>query len=72
MKQCDGCKIKYPEELLSPMYTDQGITKDICGICALNLRNHLLGTKQTKFNGEIAEQMRLDAIEFRKKNKIKI
>ena len=52
--------------------TTKGTSVDVCGICGLNLSNFILGVRRTKFNGEIAEQMRLDAIEFRKKNKIKI
>ena len=72
MKKCSQCGIKYPEKLLAPIMTTKGTSVDVCGICGLNLSNFILGVRRTKFNGEIAEQMRLDAIEFRKKNKNKI
>ena len=72
MTKCGHCKVKYPDELLSPMFTNKGITEDVCGICALALSNEALGINRKEFNGEIAEQMRLDAIEFRKKHKIKV
>jgi hypothetical protein len=72
MKKCSQCGVKYPDELLTPKMTTKGTFVDVCGICGLNLSNSILVVRQTKLDGEIAEQMRLDAIEFRKKNKIKI
>jgi hypothetical protein len=70
MTKCGNCKIKYPDELLSPGM-GLGTSDSMCGICALELSNKMLGINRTEFTGEIAEQMRLDAIEWRKKKGIK-
>ena len=63
MERCKSCKIKYPYEILN---------MDICGICALEWSNAELGINRKKFNGEIAEDMRQGAVEFRRKNNIKV
>jgi hypothetical protein len=57
MKKCRTCKIKYPEEIL---YFDE------CGICGLERSNNTLGVDRKKFDGEIAEDFRLQAIKWRK------
>jgi hypothetical protein len=58
--KCKICKIEYPDEILS---------NGICGICALELTNKIHGTNRTSFNGEMAEDLRLQAIAWRKKYK---
>lgn len=69
MKKCSECKIKYPEELLSPLIGSDGVTGDICGICALEISNETLGIQRDHFTGTIAEEMRKDAIAWRKNKK---
>lgn len=68
MKKCGDCKFNYPNHLLSEMMINGGYTESICAICALIRSNEGLPKKlqRTKFGGEMAEQMRLDAIEWRK------
>ena len=56
MTKCINCKIKYPEEIL---FFDE------CGICGLERINKELGISRKKFQGEIAEDCRLQAIEWR-------
>jgi hypothetical protein len=56
--KCEECKFNYPKHLISV---------GICGICALENSNRVHGIKRTKFNGEIAEEMRLGAIAHRAK-----
>lgn len=67
MEKCTVCKIKYPSEILSPAFglETKGV---ICGICALQLSNELHGDNRIEFNGETAEDFRLEAIEWRKKH----
>lgn len=64
--RCDDCQWNYPDTYLNRMYVNGGYTKPICGICALELMNSVHGVQRTKFNGEMAEQARLDAIKWRK------
>jgi hypothetical protein len=65
---CKECKWKYPDELLNPIVTSLGSSGLICGICALELTNQIHGIKRKRFNGQMAEHMRLDAIIWRKKH----
>jgi uncharacterized protein CbrC (UPF0167 family) len=67
MDKCSKCKVKYPEGYTAPMFTNEGIQKDLCGICALEESNAALGIKRKSFSGETAEAMRIDAIEYRNK-----
>lgn len=65
--RCDECDWDYPESLLSSMTIGNlGVTQPICGPCALELANTIMGFERTSFSGEIAEKMRLDALEWRK------
>lgn len=57
MEKCKSCKIKYPEEIL---YFGE------CGVCGLKRTNKELGIKRDKFQGEIAESFRLEALKIRK------
>ena len=59
MSKCVICEIEYPGEILY---------FDVCGICGLERQNKELGINRKKFNGEIAEDFRLQAIEHRKQN----
>lgn len=69
MSKCSNCKRSIPSELLSPMMGSGGTTKAICGVCALELSNEQLGINRKKFQGEMAEEMRLEAIKHYKKTK---
>jgi len=65
---CNECKWNYPDHLLSPLVTNKGNTELVCGICALELMNESTGIKRTRFTGQVAEQMRLAAVQWRKDN----
>jgi|GraSoiStandDraft_4_1057263.scaffolds.fasta_scaffold00110_58 hypothetical protein len=64
--KCADCKFDYPDHFLNQMYANGKFTKPICGICALEVMNKAMGMRMTQFRGELAEQLRLDAIEHRK------
>jgi hypothetical protein len=68
LSECAECKWKYPHSILSPLVTSLGETQVICGQCALELTNRIHGIERRKFDGPIAEHMRLLAIKWRKKN----
>jgi hypothetical protein len=62
---CSRCGYEYPEDVpLSPM-SGTISTREICGICALEVSNATLRIKRTSFNGEMAEEYRLLALEAR-------
>jgi len=69
MSKCSKCKRKIPEELLAPIMITDGIVGGVCGVCALAISNEALGCNRKKFDGDIAESMRLDAIAHYKKTK---
>jgi hypothetical protein len=66
MSQCDNCKRIIPQEMLSTMFTNEGVTGEICGVCALDISNKALGIERTEFRGEIAEGMRQEALAYYK------
>lgn len=66
MEKCSNCKVKYPHGFLSPILGAGGTGNGVCGICALKLSNRALGISRSSFSGEIAEEMRQAALEFRK------
>ena len=61
------CNVIYPNELVSPL--GGNVRGNVCGICALAVSNSISSRsmKRKKFDGEIAEQLRLKAIEWRKR-----
>ena len=71
MNKCQKCKIEYPNGYLSPLITSKGSLL-VCGICALEIGNEVLGIKRKKFNGEEAERLRQMAIQYRKKTNVSI
>jgi hypothetical protein len=66
LEPCAECKRRYPSEILSPFNG-----KMTCGICALELTNQLHGTHRTHFDGETAEDMRMDAVVWRSAHPVK-
>ena len=64
--KCEKCKFDYPRNLLSAFRANKG-TAVVCGICALELKNAVHGTNDTEFVGEIAEDMRQQAIAHRER-----
>jgi hypothetical protein len=73
LTNCGRCNWKYPDSLLNQMFIVNlgekgGYTKPICGLCALELTNEAHAIKRIKFDGEIAEHMRLLAKKWRKSN----
>lgn len=69
MEKCTKCGIKYPHGYTQPIMTSQG-NAVVCGICALEISNEVLGITRTEFGGEIAEEMRQKAIEYREQNNL--
>lgn len=69
MVNCSECKWNYPANTyVSAMMVNGRYTKPICGICALEMRNRLIGIPHTDFTGEHAEEMRQKAIRWRDNN----
>lgn len=66
---CEKCRWKYPDWLVQPLSSNKGMAM-VCGICYLEIKNEIHGTNFTSLTGEIAEKMRLAAIEFRKNNQL--
>lgn len=62
---CPHCAWKYPNELLMPVVGSDP-TPPICGICALAHTNKIHGAARTQFQGTVAEEYRLDAIDWRR------
>ena len=68
MEICTECRVVYPAHLLSPFIACGKESKPVCGICALRLSNTLHGFKRRRFQGEIAEEMRQEAVAWRRKS----
>jgi len=66
MLKCENCKVEYPNHLVSSFRTNKKVL-NVCGICALELGNIIHGINRLKFDGLMAESLRLQAIEFREK-----
>lgn len=62
MTKCTNCKRSIPGEYLSPIVTGDGVSQEVCGICALKMSNEYLGISRKRFQGETAELMRQMAI----------
>ena len=58
MKQCSGCGIKFPQDILSTFFSTFITIENCCGICALRLSNKLHNTRRKKFDGTLAEEYR--------------
>lgn len=71
MEKCNKCGVDYPDGYLSPIM-GTGVAEMVCGICALELSNQVLGINRTEFQGEMAEDLRQDAIAYRKQKGITI
>jgi hypothetical protein len=55
--------------LLSPLPTDEGEpSPSVCGICALALMNRKLGSDETRLKNEMAEDLRQQAIAWRREH----
>lgn len=68
--KCDECKWEYPSHLLNTLRTNVADQNDraLCGICALEISNKIHGVKRIKFDGQVAEYMRQQAVKWRKKH----
>lgn len=70
-KKCPDCNITYPTELIQPMFIDGGY-HDKCPICALLKLNEFAGRpRHAPFQGEMAENLFTQTMEYLQKNKIK-
>ena len=66
---CPRCAWPYPTDLLVPMFIGgSGYTAPVCGVCALDLTNAVHGTRLVAFQGEIAEDMRQQALAWRRRH----
>lgn len=65
---CKGCDWDYPEEMLSRIFSNEGHTDPLCGICALAYINRVHGTRRKSFHGEQAESHRREALAWRTKH----
>lgn len=66
---CARCQLPYPSELLNPLmgpHPEAG--KPVCGICALAITNEIHGIRRKRFGGEMAEEYRQRAINWRRKH----
>ena len=71
--KCDKCQVNYPSELVQPMNTNIDTRyRNVCGICYLELKNKFFGLNDKQLWGEVAEDIRQQAIKFRKDNNIHI
>jgi len=71
--KCAKCKINYPKELVSAMASfvnGRMHYQNLCGICALAASNRIHGIHRRRFTGMMAEQMRQEAIKFRKEHNL--
>lgn len=71
LERCDECGESYPPELVTHYFSGNARFQRsrCCGVCALALSNKEHGLKRRKFQGELAEAMRQDAIAYRLKRK---
>jgi hypothetical protein len=65
MVTCTRCVTSYPDELVTQMFVNGGYTM-VCGVCALEVSNAVHGTNRRKFRGAQAEQLRQDALQWRR------
>lgn len=57
MRTCKNCKRKFPDYLITQMFTSDGVFT-MCPICALKKRNAMHGLPEdTPFHGEMANWM---------------
>ena len=66
MTECNECDRKFPDELVQPMFTSKGNTL-CCPICALEIRNKIHGLNDTKFQGEMANELLEETRKFLKR-----
>lgn len=65
---CGECRLPYPDDMLSPLMTNGGYSQPVCGICALAMVNASHGTHNKRFHGELAEDDRQRALNWRRKH----
>ena len=65
---CGRCRLPYPNDMLSPVIGDPFMKVPVCGICALEMINAIHGSHVKQFRGEMAEDFRVRAINWRRKH----
>jgi len=70
MRQCEICKVQFPDDLILPMIMSnedgEAESKQACGICALRTRNEIHGLPlDTPFTGKNAHRLFERAVNFR-------
>lgn len=63
--ECARCCVPYPEWYLNPVIGSL-VNGNVCGVCALQITNAIHGTKWRSFQGEMAEEMRWLAADWRR------
>lgn len=63
--ECPRCHWRYPESVEFNPVVGSVRTGPICGICALEVVNEVHGSAMIRFQGEMAEFMRQDAVNAR-------
>jgi len=64
--RCPECRYNYPVELLQAMFVQGRYTQPICGICALEISNRVMGERRRTFTGPQAEAARREAVRLRR------
>jgi len=64
--RCAECGWKYPESFLHELFISGNYTEPVCGICALEMSNKMIGINRIMFKGEMAESIRQAAIRWRR------
>ncbi len=65
---CPRCRLPYSDDVpLNPVIGGE-VTAPICGCCALAIVNEIHGTRMKAFHGELAEDARQAALEWRRAN----
>ena len=63
-KTCENCHKSFTDKLINPMITTCGRIREVCPICALEIRNKLHGLPAgTPFSGEMAQEYYKQALE---------
>lgn len=66
MIKCQRCKIKFPDDLIQPLFSNLGNIL-CCPICALEITDTIHGINRTKFDGDNANILLKKALKFKEK-----
>jgi hypothetical protein len=67
--KCVHCRKDYPSHLVQPMCIN-GDYLNVCGICALEIRNKMMGLPESMpFGGEMANDIYEETLEYNAERK---